>query len=47
MEKKLESERIQLAKLKDRYSRMIAAKVKMYRMLQAEHAATTRAIGPK
>lgn len=47
LEKKLEGEQIQLAALKDRYSRMISAKVKLYRMLQNERKAVARAHEPE
>lgn len=47
MAQQLEGERVQLAALKDRYSRMISAKVKIFRMLQAERKAVARAHGPE
>lgn len=47
MERKLEGERLQLAALKDRYSRMIAAKAKMLRSLQMERKAVARAHCPE
>lgn len=47
IQRKLESERHNMAKLKDRYSRMIAERLIHLRSLQKERKAVARAHGPE